>query len=119
MTIYEFTEWRFRLGLSREATAELLGVHKDVVASWVLGNSPIEKQTQLATLACELAYIAADQYVNANPSTLNNTGHKNYVEHHGRRHIRDGIISGRNPIKRELSILLAPKCRIHCEGKRS
>ena len=33
MTIYEFTEWRFRLGLSREATAELLGVHKDVVAS--------------------------------------------------------------------------------------
>jgi len=119
MTIYEFTEWRFRLGLSREATAELLGVHKDVVASWVLGNSPIEKQTQLATLACELAYIAADQYVKANPSTLNNTGHKNYVAHHGRRHIRDGIISGRNPIKRELSILLAPKSLIHCEGKRS
>ena len=119
MTIYEFTEWRFRLGLSREATAELLGVHKDVAASWELGNSPIEKQTQLATLACELAYIAADQYVKANPSTLNNIGHKNYAEHHGRRHIRDGIINGRNPIKRELSILLAPKSLIHCEDKRS
>jgi transcriptional regulator with XRE-family HTH domain len=119
MTIYEFTEWRFRLGLSREATAELLGVHKDIVASWELGNSPIEKHTQLATLACELAYIAADQYVKANPSTLNNIGHKNYAEHHGRRHIRDGIINGRNPIKRELLILLAPKSLIHCEGKRS
>jgi transcriptional regulator with XRE-family HTH domain len=119
MTIYEFAEWRYRLELSQERAAELLGVHKDVVASWVLGNSPIEKQTQLATLACELAYIAADQYVKANPSTLNNIGHKNYAEHHGRRHIRDGIINGRNPIERELSIHLAPKSLIHCEGKRS
>ena len=69
MTIYEFTEWRYRLGLTTEASAELLGVYKDVVASWELGKSPIEKQTQLACLACELAYIAADQYVNANPAT--------------------------------------------------
>ena len=119
MTIYEFTEWRYRLGLSQVRAAELLGVHKDVVASWELGKSPIEKQTQLACLACELSYIAADQYVKANPSTLNNIGHKNYAEHHGRRHIRDGIINGRNPIKRELSILLAPKSLIQCEGKRS
>ena len=116
MTIYELKEWRYRLGLSQERTAELLGVHKDVVASWELGKHPIINQTRLATLACELAYIAADQYVKANPSTLNNIGHKNYAEHHGRRHIRDGIINGRNPIKRELSILLAPKSRIHCEG---
>ncbi len=119
MTIYEFTEWRYRLGLSQEATAELLGVHKDAVASWELGKSSIEKQTQLATVACELAYIAADQYVNANPSTLNNIGAKNYVAHHGRRHIRDGIINGRNPIQRELSILLSPKSLILYENKRS
>ena len=119
MTIYEFTEWRHRLGLTTEASAELLGVSKDTVMDWELGKSPIQKQTQLATLACELAYIAADQYVKANPSTLNNIGSKNYAEHHGRRHIRDGIINGRNPIKRELSILLAPKSCIHCEGKRS
>jgi transcriptional regulator with XRE-family HTH domain len=118
MTIYEFTEWRYRLGLTTEASAELLGVHKDVIASWELGKSPIEKQTQLATLACELAYIAADQYVKAYPSTLNNIGSKNYVEHHRRRHIRDGIINGRNPIERGLSILLAPKSLIHCEDKR-
>ena len=119
MTIYEFTEWRHRLGLTTEASAELLGVSKDAVMDWELGKCPITKQTRLATLACELAYIAADQYVKANPSTLNNIGHKNYAEHHGRRHIRDGIINGRNPIKRELSILLAPKSLIHCEGKRS
>ena len=118
MTIYEFTEWRFRLGLSREATAELLGVHKDVVASWVLGNSPIEKHTQLATLACELAYIAADQYVKANPSTLNNIGHKNYAEHHGRRYLRDGIMNGKNPISIEISILLRPNALIQREDKK-
>lgn len=119
MTIYEFTEWRYRLELSQERAAELLGVSKNTVLDWELGKRPITKQTRLATLACELAYIAADQYVKANPSTFNNIGHKNYVEHHGRRHIRDGIINGRNPIKRELSILLAPKSLIHCEGKRS
>ena len=119
MTIYEFTEWRYRLGLTTEASAELLGVSKDTVLDWELGKCPITKQTRLATLACDLAYIAADQYVKANPSTLNNIGSKNYVEHHGRRYIRDGIINGRNPIKRELSILLAPKSCIHCEGKRS
>ncbi len=119
MTIYEFTEWRYRLGLSREATAQLLGVHKDVVASWELGNSPIEKQTQLATLACELAYISADQYVNANPSTLNNIGTKNYVEHHGRRYIRNGVINRRNPIESGLSILLPPKSLIQREDKGS
>ena len=119
MTIYELTEWRYRLGLSQERAAKLLGVSKDAVLDWELGKCPITKQTRLATLACELAYIAADQYVKANPSTLNNIGSKNYVEHHGRRHIRDGIINGRNPIKRELSILLAPKSLIHCEGKRS
>ena len=112
MTIYELREWRFRLGLSQEAAAELLGVHKDAVASWELGNSPIAKQTQLAILACELAYIAADQYVEANPSILNNIGTKNYVEHHVRRYVRDGIINGRNPIERELSILLPPKSLI-------
>jgi DNA-binding XRE family transcriptional regulator len=119
MTIYEFAEWRYRLELSQERAAELLGVHKDVLVSWELGKSPIEKQTQLATLACELAYITADQYVKANPSTLNNIGSKNYVEHHGRRYIRNGIINGRNPIESGLSILLPPKSLIHCEGKRS
>ena len=119
MTIYEFTEWRHRLRLTTEASAELLGVSKDAVMDWELGKCPITKQTRLATLACELAYIAADQYVKANPSTLNNIGSKNYVEHHGRQHIRDGIINGRNPIESRLLILLAPKSRIHCEGKRS
>ena len=117
MTIYEFTEWRFRLGLSQERAAELLGVSKDTVLGWELGKHPITKQTRLATLACELAYIAADQYVIAHPSTLNNIGTKNYVEHHGRRYIRNGIINGRNVIEGEISILLAPKPLIQYEVK--
>lgn len=119
MTIYEFREWRFRLGLTTETSAELLGVSKDTVSGWELGKHPITKQTRLATLACELAYIAADQYVKAHPYPSVNNGIRNFVAHSGRRRIRDGIINGRNPIKRELSILLAPKSLIHCEGKRS
>ena len=119
MTIYEFTEWRFRLGLSQERAAELLGVHSFTVVSWELGKHPITKQARLATLACELAYIAADQYVKAHPYPSVNNGIKNFVAHSGRKKIREGIINGRNPIERELSILLAPKSLIHCEGKRS
>lgn len=119
MTIHEFIEWRYRLGLSREAVTELLGVHKEAVTSWELGKSPIEKQTQLATLACELAYIAADQYVQTNPSTLNNLGSKNYVEQQGRQSIRNAIIAGRNPVERELSIILLPKCLIQRKDKNS
>jgi transcriptional regulator with XRE-family HTH domain len=118
MTIYEFIEWRFRLGLTREASAELLGVSKDTVLGWELGKYPITKQTRLAALACELAYIAADQYVKANPSALNNIGHKNYAEHHGRRYLRDGIMNGKNPISIEISILLRPNALIQREDKK-
>jgi len=119
VNINELTEWRCRLGITEIVAADLLGISLKDYEKLENRKNPIDKITQLACLACELAYIAADQYVKANPSTLNNIGHKNYVEHHGRRHIRDGIINGRNPIKRELSILLAPKSLIHCEGKRS
>lgn len=117
MTIYESREWRFRLGLTTETSAELLGVSKDTVSGWELGKHPITKQTRLATLACELAYIAADQYVKAHPYPSVNNGIRNFVAYSGRRHIRDGIINGRNPIKRELSILLAPKSLIQYEVK--
>ena len=119
MTIYEFREWRFRLGLTTEASAELLGVSKDTVLGWELGKHPITKQTHLATLACELAYIAADQYIKIHPVISHNLTHKNQVEALGRRYIRDGIINGRNPVSNELSILIPPKSLIHYEDKRS
>ena len=119
MTIYEFKEWRFRLGITTETSAELLGVSKDTVLGWELGNYPITKQTRLATLACELAYIAADQYVKAHPYPSVNNGIRNFVAHSGRKKIREGIINGRNAIERELSIVLAPKSLIHYEDKRS
>ena len=114
MTIYEFTEWRYRLGLSREAAAELLGVHRVALANWELGKPPIEKQTQLACLACELAYIAADQFVNDYPSTLNNTGSKNLVEHQGKIVIRDRFLNeGFNNQKKPLLVTIPPKSLIH------
>lgn len=117
MNIYEFKEWRFRLGLSVEATAELLGVSKATVLGWEIGTFKITKQTQLATLACELAYIAADQYVKAHPYPSVNNGIRNFVAQSGRKKIREGIINGRNTIERELSIILAPKSLIQYEVK--
>jgi transcriptional regulator with XRE-family HTH domain len=119
MTIYEFRQWRFRLGLTTEASAELLGISKDTVLGWELGKHPITKQTRLATLACELAYIAADQYIKAHPYPSVNNGIRNFVAHSGRKKIREGIINGRNAIERELSIVLAPKSLIQYEDKGS
>ncbi|MBU3640819.1 helix-turn-helix domain-containing protein [Polynucleobacter sp. Fuers-14] len=113
MTIYEFNEWRFRLGLSVQATAELLGVSRDTVLGWQIGKHPISKQTQLATLACEIAYIGAKQFIKANPSSLNNFSLRNQSEFLGRKNIREGIIDGRNILERELPIVLAPKSLIH------
>ena len=114
MTIYEFTEWRYRLRLTKEAAADLLGAHKDTVASWENGKAPIDKLTQLATLACELAYIAADQFAKDYPSTLNNIGAKNLVEAQGRQRIRERFISeGRNSQAKPLIITILPESFIH------
>ncbi len=113
MTIYEFREWRYRLGLSQTAAAELLGVHRVTLANWELGKYPIETQTRLAALACELAYIAADQFVKDHPSTLNNIGAKNLVEHQGRIVIRERFINeGFNNQKNLLLITIPSKSLI-------
>ena len=114
MTIYEFTEWRYRLGLTRGNAADLLGIHKDAVASFENGKTPIDKLTQLATLACELAYIAADQFAKDYPSTLTNIGAKNLVEAQGRQRIRERFINeGRNNQAKPLIITILPESLIH------
>lgn len=113
MTIYEFTEWRYRLDLTKDAAADLLGVQKDTVLGWELGKYPIQKQTQLATLACELAYIAADQFVKDNPSALNNIGAKKLVEHQGEIVIRERFLNeGFNNQKKPLLITIPSKSLI-------
>jgi len=114
MTIYEFREWRYRLGLSQTAAAELLGVHRVTLANWELGKNPILAQTRLAALACELAYIAADQYVKNNPSPSHNYSHKNHVEALGRIAIRERFINdGLNNQKNPLLITIPSKSLIH------
>jgi len=113
MTIYELTEWRYRLGLSQTAAAELLGVHRVTLANWELGKHPIEKQTRLACLACELAYIAADQYVKDHPAKLNNIGAKNLVEHQGKIGIREKFLNdGFNYQDKPLLISIPPESLI-------
>jgi DNA-binding XRE family transcriptional regulator len=118
VNINELTEWRYRLGITEITAAELLGISLKDYEKLENCKNPIDKVTQLACLTCELAYIAADQYVKANPLTYNNIGTKNYVEHHGRRYIRDSIMNGKNPISSELSILLTPKSLIQREDKK-
>lgn len=119
VNINELTEWRQRLGITEFAAAELLGISLKDYERLENFKNPIDKITQLACLACELAYIAADQYVKTHPVISHNLTHKNQVEALGRRYIRDGIINGRNPVSNELSILIPPKSLIHYEDKRS
>ncbi len=77
---FDLKQWRIRLGITQEKAAELLGVHRISYINWETGNVPICKSVELASYACELAYIAADQYAEKHPSTLNNIGSKNQVE---------------------------------------
>ena len=114
VNINELTEWRQRLKLTVEMASELLGVPEDTLLGLESGKYDITKRTKLVILACELAYIAADQYIKANPSKLNNNGNKNRSEALGRQRIRGGIINeGKNVLKKPLSITLHPESLIH------
>lgn len=68
MNNFDIKEWRTRLNITQESAASLLGVHLDAYISWEKNIELVCKTTKLALLACELAYIAADQYVEQNPS---------------------------------------------------
>jgi len=114
MTNKEFISWRSRLGLSQEAAADLLGVHRITIVKWEISIFKISRQTQLACLACELAYIAADQFVKDHPSPLNNFSLKNHSEGQGRQRIREGILNeGKNILKKPILITLLPESFIH------
>ena len=108
------SEWRYRLKISQEAAAELLGIPLTEVINLESDSALISKSLKLAMLACELAYIAADQYVEEYPSSLNNIGSKNQVEALGGKKIIDGFLNEyRNVMNNDLSITLTPQSKIH------
>lgn len=107
---FNIKQWRSRLNITQEKAAELLGVHRVTYTNWELGKHPIEKQTQLACLACELAYIAADQYVKTYPYPSVNNGIRNFVAHSGKNKIIKAFLDeGKNERSNELSINILPK----------
>lgn len=107
---FDLKQWRLRLGITQEKAAELLGVHRVSYINWETGNVPISKSVELASYACELAYIAADQYAEKYPSTLNNIGSKNQVETLGKKKIIDGFLNDKkNAMNNHLSITFLPQ----------
>lgn len=112
--IFDLKLWRSRLGITQEKAAELLGVHRITYTNWETGNAPISKSVELASFACELAYIAADQYAEKHPSTLNNIGFKNQIETLGKKKIIDSFLNNKqNVMNNELSITFLPQSFIH------
>jgi transcriptional regulator with XRE-family HTH domain len=108
------SEWRYRLKISQETAAELLGVSVAKVKVLEISSVLISKPLKLAMLACEIAYIAADQYREKYPSTLNNIGQKNQSETLGRNKIIDGFLNEHsNTMKNDLTITLASQSPIH------
>ena len=107
---FDLKQWRIRLGITQEKAAELLGVHRISYINWETGNVPICKSVELASYACELAYIAADQYAEKHPSTLNNIGSKNQVETLGKKKIIDSFLNDKqNVMNNDLSITFLPQ----------
>jgi transcriptional regulator with XRE-family HTH domain len=101
------SEWRYRLKISQEAAAELLGISVSEVINLEANSASIPKSLKLAMLACELAYIAADQYVEKHPSSLNNIGSKNQVEVLGGKQIIDGFLNPKDKSLVEETIAIA------------
>ena len=110
----EVTKWRHRLGLTVESASELLGVPTETILGLESGKYDITRRTKLAMLACELAYIGADQYIKAHPNPSHNYSHKNHVEYLGRQAIRKRFLDeGFNNQKEPLIITIPPKSLIH------
>jgi transcriptional regulator with XRE-family HTH domain len=52
--MFDLKAWRLRLGLTQEAAAELLGVHRVTVARWESGACTMPKLIGMACLNYEL-----------------------------------------------------------------
>ena len=113
ININEVTDWRYRLKLTVESAAEILGVPEDTLLGLESGKYDITKRTKLALLACELAYIAADQYVKDYPSQSHNYTHRGYANALGRIAIRKSFLDeGFNNRSDPLIITISPNSSI-------
>lgn len=107
---FNIKNWRSRLNLTQEKAAELLGVHRVTYTNWETGANPIDKSTKLAASFCEIAYIAADHFVESNPSSLNNIGSKNLVETLAKTKIINGLIDEqKNILDKPLLVICHPQ----------
>ncbi len=114
----QLRSWRESLSITQEQAANLLGVHRITYINWETGHTPISKLVELASYACALAYIAADQYAEKHPSKLNNIGHKNQVETLGKKKIIDGFLNEKkNVMNNDLSITFLPQSTIQRNKK--
>ena len=112
--INEVTEWRHRLGITVETACELLGVPEDTFLGLESGKYDITKRTKLALLACELAYISAEQHIKGNPKAFPNGQYRGYSIFHARKKIVSDILNeGKNGFSFPLIITIAPKSLIH------
>jgi DNA-binding XRE family transcriptional regulator len=89
---FDLKQWRSRLDITQEKAAELLGVHCVTYTKWE-SDSKISKATKLAALFCELAYIAADNYIKDNPVNLINQTAAKILYAQGKKKIIDGLIN--------------------------
>ena len=114
---FDLKQWRSRLDITQEKAAELLGVHCVTYTKWE-SDSKISKATKLAALFCELAYIAADNYIKDNPVNLINQTAAKILYAQGKKKIIDGLINEeKNVMDYSLFISLPPKELIKRSGR--
>ncbi|MEI6190695.1 MAG: helix-turn-helix transcriptional regulator [Chitinophagia bacterium] len=106
---FNLKEWRSRLNITQEKAAELLGVNCVAYTNWESGST-VSKTTKLAALFCELAYIAADNYIEDHPVDLNNQTATKILYAQGKKKIIEGLINEEeNVMDNPLKIILPSK----------
>ena len=106
---FDLKQWRSRLDITQEKAAELLGVHRVTYTNWE-SESAVSKTTKLAASFCELAYIAADNYIKDHPVDLNNQTAAKILYAQGKKKIIEGLINeDQNVMDHSLFISLPSK----------
>lgn len=106
---FNLKKWRSRLDITQEKAAELLGVHRVTYTNWE-SDSTISKTTKLSASFCELAYIAADNYIKDHPVALNNQTAAKILYAQGKKKIIEGLINEeKNVMDHSLFISLPSK----------
>ena len=113
---FDLKQWRSRLNITQEKAAQLLGVHCVTYTNWE-SDSTVSKTTKLSALFCELAYIAADNYIKDHPVALNNQTAVKIIYAQGKKKIIEGLINEeKNVMDHSLFISLPSKEFIKCKS---